>query len=100
MQPVTREYLLKSPLRLRQDKVKAISRQIYEGVLWSAEHSETSYNYICCEEVALPANDNHRSHIPTMEEIISELKKYLIDCTIVVDENIITISWEQNEMSN
>ncbi len=92
MQPITRESLLKLPLRERQQRVNYITSAIYHEVIYRAKHGETVYMYDCVD-VCIEANDDPRSPIPTMEEIVSELKTYLIDCNIRAEMTTIVIYW-------
>lgn len=93
MQPITRESLLKLPLRERQQRVNCITSGIYHEVIYRAKYGETIYMYDCAD-VSIESNDDPRSPIPTMEEIVSELKRYLIDCKITAEMTTIVISWE------
>lgn len=93
MEPITRETLLKLPLQERQNRIKSIVSSIYNEVYYIAKNGGTDYMYDC-HNVSIEANDDHRSPIPTMEEIVSELKKYLIDCKISAEMTTVVICWE------
>ncbi len=93
MKALTREDLLKLPLRERQHRIEHIITKIYDEVYYTAKNGGTEYIYDCVG-VSMEANDDSRCPIPTMEEIVSELKKYLIDCKITAEMTTIVISWE------